>query len=531
MSSLGFVAANPQTITTPQSTGAAIQIVMDDVLASSHRLWLRGGVRGLSPAPTGVPSRWWNLRTQKPQQLPAISRVHLVTKIGGSVVEAELPLDEYGRFEAILDVALTSSRRGWRVARSHFTLDGRDFDVCSLVLSPMVEAACAVAVLLPPSATQDAASLQSLASSPYSSELLRQLREWDLPAKGRLQIYYLACVPVAEEYRTAEYALAATALGWPPGTFVLLPSPGQEAGQALTGGLERLRRVFEGSLELRVFDGQSSSVAPLPKSAGRLRETARPARARMVPRHPVVFCHGMLAFSLVKMSIPEDCNSFSPMRNLMEERGFRTLFPQVAPTSGVAARAAQLKEQILSWTDEPVNIVAHSMGGLDARHLITHLDMAGKVKSLTTVSTPHRGTHLADWALDNFHKRVPLLLALESFGVNIDGFRDCRPVTCAAFNAATPDRPDVAYFSYGASVPLWRLSPVLRRAWNILKPVEGDNDGMVSVSSARWGQYLGTIAADHFAQTPDFAFVRPGEDFDVVGFYARLVEDLARRGF
>jgi hypothetical protein len=51
------------------------------------------------------------------------------------------------------------------------------------------------------------------------------------------------------------------------------------------------------------------------------------------------------------------------------------------------------------------------------------------------------------------------------------------------------------------------------------------------VASAHWGEYLGTLAVDHFAQTPDGLFVRPGETFDSVGFFARLVEDLARRGF
>ena len=91
--------------------------------------------------------------------------------------------------------------------------------------------------------------------------------------------------------------------------------------------------------------------------------------------------------------------------------------------------------------------------------------------------------------------------------------------------------PGVQYFSYGGETPTARLSPVLRRAWNILTPVEGPNDGMVSVASAHWGEYLGTVHADHFAQTPDAVMVRPGEDFDSLGFFTRVVEDLARRGF
>jgi hypothetical protein len=53
----------------------------------------------------------------------------------------------------------------------------------------------------------------------------------------------------------------------------------------------------------------------------------------------------------------------------------------------------------------------------------------------------------------------------------------------------------------------------------------------VSVRSARWGEFLGTIYADHFAQTPDGLFVHPGENFDSLSFILHVVENLARRGF
>ena len=257
----------------------------------------------------------------------------------------------------------------------------------------------------------------------------------------------------------------------------------------------------------------------------------RPARSSLVPRYPVVFCHGMLAMTTIRMQLPEDLNCFSALRGFLRERGFRAFFPQVAPTSGIVARARQLREQILKWTDQPVNLIAHSMGGLDARYLITHLGMADRVPSLTTIATPHHGTYLVEWFIHNFRNRVPLLLAMEAMGVNVDGFRDCRPSACQVFNARTPDMPGVRYFSYGGSVPSGRVTPMLRRAWNLLNAMEGPNDGMVSVESARWGEFLGTLQADHFAQTPDRIFVRPGEDFDALGFYFRLLEDLARRGF
>ena len=137
---------------------------------------------------------------------------------------------------------------------------------------------------------------------------------------------------------------------------------------------------------------------------------SRPTRAVLVPRYPVVFCHGMLAFSMLKMRMPEAVNCFVPLRDFLTTRGVTVLFPEVVPTAGVVERAESLREQIRAWTSEPVNVIAHSMGGLDARHMVSRLGMEDQVKSLTMVSSPHRGTYLADWFLANYRQRVPLLL-------------------------------------------------------------------------------------------------------------------------
>jgi triacylglycerol lipase len=63
----------------------------------------------------------------------------------------------------------------------------------------------------------------------------------------------------------------------------------------------------------------------------------------------------------------------------------------------------------------------------------------------------------------------------------------------AAFNAATPDAPGVRYFSWGAT-----YDPGLIDTWKwphaVLLEKEGPNDGLVSVASARWGTYLGTLS-------------------------------------
>jgi triacylglycerol lipase len=257
----------------------------------------------------------------------------------------------------------------------------------------------------------------------------------------------------------------------------------------------------------------------------------RTRRTRRMPRYPVVFCHGMLIICQLRGEIPAHFNYFLEFGDTLRRKGGRALFPQVAMSHGVSTRARQLREQILAWTDEPVNLVCHSLGGLDARYLVSHLNMAERVRSVTTVSTPHHGTYVADWVCAHYQDSLPLMRTLEMFGLSMEAIRDCQPAACRAFNASTPDAPGVSYFSYGAAVPLSRVSPMLRRCWSLLTAAEGPNDGLVSVRSARWGEYRETLAVDHFAQSPDGMYIHPRETFDSVGFFTRLLEDLAWRGF
>lgn len=45
-----------------------------------------------------------------------------------------------------------------------------------------------------------------------------------------------------------------------------------------------------------------------------------------------------------------------------------------------------------------VNLIGHSMGGLDCRHLLTHIrPQEYNPVSLTTLATPHRGSPFMAW--------------------------------------------------------------------------------------------------------------------------------------
>lgn len=512
---------------------------IEDALASARRIWLRGRLQPIRGEPANL---------------------HVQTRVSGHVFTADVPLRPDGRFEALYTADLPSARRGWRMTRNQVTWGEFQTEKCGLALLPPVEARQACLILLPEAYTCSSHGPQELIRRETNSLLTLTVRRLADQRAPRTTFYYLGRVPRDGGASPNEVALATTTVGWPQGPIVLLPEV--DALRAFTEGIDRLRWLLAEHLEVVILNREPGLTGKLPTVLASREDRApvtrfmdaneepcgvlaaetvlrpavtsrvhRPTRAGLVPRHPIVFCHGLLAFSTIHMQVPEDLNCFAPMREFLRARGFDVLFPQVAPTASVADRAEELRDQIRRWTDEPVNLIAHSMGGLDARYLITHLDMARRVCSLTTIATPHRGTYLADWFLANYRQRIPLLLALEALGLNVDGFGDCRPSACAAFNARTPDRPEVKYFSFGGAVPASKVSPALRRGWSLLMPLEGANDGLVSLQSARWGEYLGTIAADHFAQTPDMVFTRSGEDFDALGFYTRLVQDLARRGF
>lgn len=534
MNPLGLV--SPTTAATAAEPAIPLKLRIDNVLASARRLWLRGQLQGFSSEQFG---RWWT--AWRKQENPAASPLaHLQTQVSGQTLTAEVPLAADGTWEATFEVPLPSARRGWRVARNQLTLADQKFEACSVVGEPPEAAAGAVVVLLPP-----------LVSEPLGGNLfpgaahLGKILHGLLPGvRGGQALYYLVRIPAWHDHTAAEVGLLLTSLGWPTGHLVLLDE------SRLLATVDRLRWLLAEQLEIQLFN-LDAAVAPDPMLTpaadrapihvhpfGDDTEPAvvkqgpapRPSRSGLLTRHALVFCHGMLACTLLRMQLSKDHNYFSVLREFLEQRGFRALFPLVLPTGGVIERARQLRDQIRRWTHEPVNLIAHSMGGLDCRYLITHLGMADQVRSLTTISTPHRGTYLADWFQANYRRRVPLLLTLEALGINVDGFRDCQVAACQAFNEQTPDVAGVRYFSYGGDVPQTRVSPMLRRGWALLHAVEGPNDGLVSVASARWGEFLGTIHADHFAQTPDSLFCHPRESFDAVGFYSRLVEDLARRG-
>src|SRR5258708_29801571 len=78
--------------------------------------------------------------------------------------------------------------------------------------------------------------------------------------------------------------------------------------------------------------------------------------------------------------------------------GLHVKAAKTAPVGTVARRADILAGEIgaLFGPSEEVHLLAHSMGGLDARFLVSHnLAVGARVKTIVTIGTPHSGSPVA----------------------------------------------------------------------------------------------------------------------------------------
>jgi triacylglycerol lipase len=181
------------------------------------------------------------------------------------------------------------------------------------------------------------------------------------------------------------------------------------------------------------------------------------------------------------------------------------LFAPVSPLGGVQQRAQQLAQRIAEkFPTGEVHIIAHSMGGLDARCLLARnllgLGGVGRVVSLSTISTPHHGSPVADVL-----QGLPVGLAfpfrefLAQFtAMHAQAIADLTTGGAPGF----PEKDPVAGVRYFAYAGAGQGSTVLFPTHVFIAARERANDGMVSVTSATWPDRLAEPPwpADHFAE-------------------------------
>jgi len=166
---------------------------------------------------------------------------------------------------------------------------------------------------------------------------------------------------------------------------------------------------------------------------------------------PIVLAHGIARFDALRDAIDsidhepaadDRLHYFRRVKStLLAQPGWATFaihHGRVAFAESVANRSAQLRKQIEEILERTgaskVHIIAHSMGGLDARHMMfddchnRKQPIHRRVASLTTIGTPHLGTSFADWGIKNADSVLRMLAVLRI--TELDGFKDLTTDAC-----------------------------------------------------------------------------------------------------
>lgn len=260
-------------------------------------------------------------------------------------------------------------------------------------------------------------------------------------------------------------------------------------------------------------------------------------------KYPIVMIHGI--FFRDWMFI----NYWGRVPKELIKNGAKIFYGKQQSATSVSRSAQELKENILKIIHdtgcEKVNIIAHSKGGLDARYAISCLGLNKYVASLTTINTPHRGCKFVDYLLDKLpksfinyvHKKYNAVFTKlgDKDPDFLSGVNDLRATRCKEFNEKVKDAEGVLYQSVMSKMkgPLSADFP-LNICYILCKMFDGENDGLVSIESAKWGSYLGLIIPEKkgISHGDVIDLTRknlPG--FDVCEFYVDLIKKLKEKGF
>ena len=260
---------------------------------------------------------------------------------------------------------------------------------------------------------------------------------------------------------------------------------------------------------------------------------------------PIVLAHGYLGFAQLG-----PLAYFNNVSALLRGAGAGEVHPaEVAPRGSLAERSAELALQIRKVVPNgKVHLIAHSMGGLDARHLIGQGNGRELIETLTTLGSPFKGTLAADIAANprrlagvNLTRLLAAVAEYQlKFAMHFPGsalqegvfvaneFRDAishlaggdytriggylkgmftlndaalgelTTEKCAVlFPADCADLAGVPAYSYAGELQPYAATPLLAAPALVLEAAGQPNDGIVPLASATLPRHMGTFPVDH----------------------------------
>lgn len=239
-------------------------------------------------------------------------------------------------------------------------------------------------------------------------------------------------------------------------------------------------------------------------------------------QYAVVLAHGFMGFDA---TLGHRVHYFRGIQEELSRQGAKVSVGRVGAMESVPSRAAALTEFIRDLNEPRVVVVAHSMGGLDARYALSQLGLNESVGALVSVGSPHRGTPLA--SLGGRLAARNLRKFLLRVGINTEAVDWLGEESGETFNRDVQDASNVFYGSAVGSPRRQNFldAPMLLASHEVLSRLRGPNDGIVPVSSQVWGEVMATFGAHHFAQMGWSPL------FDARSMYMQLLEQLCARGF
>jgi triacylglycerol lipase len=266
-------------------------------------------------------------------------------------------------------------------------------------------------------------------------------------------------------------------------------------------------------------------------------------------KYPIVLIHGT-GFRDHKL-----INYWGRIPKALKNEGAEIYYGYQDSWGTIEANAQVIKKNIINLIAttgcEKVNLIAHSKGGMEARYLISSLEMDGKIASLTTISTPHHGSK----TMDVFYNMPRILHVFIAHFVNLwfkilgdkspnfyTTSRQFSTYFCEEFNKQNLDSEWVYYQSY-ATVMKNSFSDIFMVIPNIvISLVDGENDGLVTPRSATWTNFRGVLRSASnrgisHADAVDFRRYRftlkmkDNKISDIRDFYIDLVAELKEKGY
>ena len=258
----------------------------------------------------------------------------------------------------------------------------------------------------------------------------------------------------------------------------------------------------------------------------------------MAMKYPIVLVHG------VAIKEKKYLRAFGWIAEKMRDEGYEVYIANTDAFGSIENNAIQLKEHVLRILEktgaEKVNLIGHSKGGLDSKEMILSLGMEDKVASLTTLCTPHKGSIIASkiwelpmplkkiyaWCIDKFYKYV--------FGdKNPDSMAVCKQLCHVDEGLETVGFSNKVYCqSYSSTLKSGKDCFIMALPMRLYKHFTGnDNDGMVSVESAKFGDYKGDCLGESISHLQIIDLLaKPKSRDDIYNFYISICKGLEEIG-